>query len=90
MKTQLSPEQVSELGREWYNSKIKRELSDEQLGENLAIEVHTGEYEMDGERLELAERLRERIPDAEVYFMKHGSFITYYLGYHPDIRSSDD
>lgn len=89
MNTQLSPEQASELGRKWYNSKIKHELSDDQLGMDLAIEVTTGEYEIGGERLELADRLHQRIPDAEVYLMKHGSFISYYLGCYPDIGSSD-
>ena len=89
MKTQLSPEQVSELGHEWYNSKIKHELNDDQLGMDLAIEVVTGEYEIDGERLDLANRLHQRIPDAEVFLMKHGSFISYYLGCYPDVGSSD-
>lgn len=90
MNTQLSPEQASELGRKWYNSKIKHELSDDQLGMDLAIEVTTGEYEIGGERLELADRLHQRIPDAEVYLMKHGSFVTMHLGFHPDVDWSDD
>ncbi len=89
MRTQLPPDKVSELGRNWYNSKIKHELSDDQLGMDLAIEVMTGEYEIDGSRLELADRLHRRIPDAEVYLMKHGSFISYHLGCFPDVGSED-
>ena len=90
MKTQLSPEQVSELGREWYNSKIKHELRDGQLGMDLAIEVTTGEYEIGTHGIEVTERLHERITDAEVYLMKHGSFVTMSIGFHPDIEMNDD
>lgn len=90
MKTQLSPEQVSKLGREWYNSKIKHELSDDQLGMDLAIEVMTGEYEIGNNGLEVTKRLHERVADAEVYLMRHGSFVTAYLGFHPDVDLSDD
>ena len=90
MKTQLSPEQVSELGREWYNSKIKRELSDDQLGMDLAIEVTTGEYEIGNSGIDVTEKLHERIKDAEVYLMKHGSFVTMSLGFHPDVDMNDD
>ena len=84
MKTQLSHEQVCELGREWYNSKIKHELSDDQLGMDLAIEVITGEYEIGNNGIEVTNRLHERVADAEVYLMKHGSFVTMHLGFHPD------
>lgn len=90
MKTQLPPDKVSELGRNWYNSKIKYELSDDQLGMDLAIEVMTGEYEIGNNGIEVTKRLHERVVDAEVYLMRHGSFVTMYLGFHPDFDASDD
>lgn len=89
MRSQLRPNQVSDLGREWYNSKIKHELTEDQLGMDLAIEVRTGEYEIGDGGLEVTEKLHERVADAEVYLMQHGSFVTVHLGYHPDIDFGD-
>ncbi len=90
MKSRLSPKQVGALGREWYSSKIKHELTDDQLGMDLAIEVRTGEYEIGIDGLNVTDKLHERIEDAEVFLMKHGSFVTTYIGYHPDIDFSDN
>ena len=81
MQSKLSPKQISDLGREWYHTKIQHELTDEQLGMDLAIEVTTGDYEIGEGSIELSRRLRQRIPDAEIFLMKHGSTVTLRMGF---------
>ncbi len=66
-----------------YDARIKSELSDEQLGKFLAIEVNTGEYEVGDDALSAMTALHERIAHAEVFLMKHGSMHAYTLGYLP-------
>ncbi len=66
-----------------YNTRIKYELNDEQLGKFLAIEVNTGEFEIGDDALSTMTALHERIADAEVFLMKHGSMHAYTLGHFP-------
>ena len=66
-----------------YNARIKHQLSDEQLGKFLAIEVNTGEFEVGDDALSAMTALHERIADAEVFLMKHGSMHAYTLGHFP-------
>ena len=66
-----------------YNARIRFELCDEELGKFLAIEVNTGEYEVGDDALSAMTALHERIADAEVFLMKHGSMHAYTLGHFP-------
>lgn len=74
---------IGDRADELYNARIKHELSDAQLGKFLAIEVNTGEYEVGDEALHAMTALHERIADAEVFLMKHGSMHAYTLGHFP-------
>ena len=74
---------IGDRAEELYNARIKHELSDAQLGEFLAIEVNTGEYEVHDDALSAMTTLHERIVDAEVFLMKHGSMHAYTLGHLP-------
>ena len=74
---------IGDRADELYNARIKHELSDAQLGKFLAIEVNTGEYEVDDEALHAMTALHKRIADAEVFLMKHGSMHAYTLGHFP-------
>ncbi len=74
---------VGDRAEALYNARIKHELTDDQLGKFLAIEVCTGEYEVRDDALSAMTALHERIDDAEVFLMRHGSMHAYTLGYFP-------
>lgn len=78
-----SKRSIGDQAEELYNARIKYELSDEQLGEFIAIEVNTGEFEVGGDALSAMTALHERIANAEVFLMKHGSMHAYTLGHFP-------
>ena len=63
-----------------YHARIKDELSDDQLGKFLAIEVNTGDIEVGDTGLSALDAVHERNADAEVFLMKHGSRYAYTLG----------
>ena len=81
MKSELDKKWISEKAEHWYETKIKYELNDAQSGFDLAIDANTGEYEIGNGAIELSERLRKRIPDADVFLMKHGSAVTLRSGF---------
>lgn len=89
MRTELDKNEICDRGYEWYESKIKHELSDDQLGMDLAIEVETGEYEIGDDSIKIARKLHDRIPGAQVYLMKHGYRVTLFFGFPPSGYKSD-
>ena len=74
---------LGDRAEELYNARIRNELRDEDLGKFLAIEVNTGEYEVGDDALSAMTSVHERIADAEVFLMKHGSMHAYTLGHFP-------
>ncbi len=78
-----SKRSTGDRAEEIYNARIKHQLSDEHLGDFLAIEVNTGEFEVGDDALSVMTALHERIDNAEVFLMKHGSMHAYTLGYFP-------
>jgi hypothetical protein len=64
-------EEIAMLGKEIYERDIRQVEADNE-GKVVAIDVNTGAYEIADEVLPAAGRLRERIPDAEIFFMRVG------------------
>ena len=89
MKSMAQPaaarDSIGDRAEVLYNARIKDELSDDQLGKFLAIEVNTGEYEVADDGLSAMTALHERVADAEVFLMKHGSMHAYTLGHFPHV-----
>ena len=56
--------EVAALGREIYLKQIKHLMKPEDIGQFVAIDVESGDYEMDIRVAEALHRLRQRRPDA--------------------------
>ncbi len=69
---ELSAEEVVRLGKEIYYRDILPHLAAGSEGRVVAIDVRSGAYEMAETGFASAARLRERKPDAEVFFMRVG------------------
>lgn len=65
-------EEIARLGMEIYERDILLKIKAGNEGKVVAIDVNTGAYELADEVLESASRLRERVPDAEIFFMRVG------------------
>lgn len=79
-KTRLTADEIGARGEEIYARTLRDKVEAGNIGKLLAIDVHTGEYEIGTEHLETVHRLRERQPDAEVYLIKVGYPATAVIG----------
>ena len=62
-----------------YENDIAPKLSDDDRGRYIAIDVNSGEWEIDDTR-DAMYRLRDRIPDAEIFLLTHIDIVTGYMG----------
>lgn len=84
VRSQAEIRHTVERGEEIYESSIKDQLSDDQLGKYLAIDTKTGEYEIGDSSMDVTDALHGRVSDADVYVMRHGRMPTLTIGYAPD------
>ena len=79
METMHTPEETGQLGDEIYHREIRPKVMPECKGKFLAIDVRSGEYEIDDDDLPATRRLQARVPDAEVYGLRIGYRAAYSL-----------
>jgi hypothetical protein len=53
-------------------AKIKQDVDPGNKGKILAIDIETGEYEIDEDQIEAGERLFARLPDPQVFYFRIG------------------
>ena len=81
--TRSPKDETFEKAKQLYENVIKHELTDDQFGMYIAIDVDSGDYELGEEGLATARTLRKRRPDARIFGMLHGSYTVGYIGYAP-------
>ena len=72
--------ELARLGDAIYDQRIRPTLRPEDHGKFVAIDVDTGEYEMDEDDYTAVMRLRARIPAADMWLMCAGYPTTYRIG----------
>ena len=85
---QRSKTDTSERAKKLYENVIKHQLTDDQLGMYLAIDVESGDYQIGETRRETTRELRKRRPDGRLFGMLHGSYTTGSIGFVPPISGS--
>jgi hypothetical protein len=75
-----SPEELARLGGEIFDRRVRPSLRPADEGKFVAIDVVSGEYEMDVDDYAAIARLRARLPSAEVWLVRAGSPTTYRIG----------
>ena len=75
-----SSEEVAKLGEEIYERRVRPTLTPEDHGKYVAIDIVSGEYEVDSDDYTAVMRLRGRIPGAEVWLTRAGFPAAYKLG----------
>jgi hypothetical protein len=64
--------EVVDKGTEIYDSRLKQLLEPDHVGEYVVINVDTGEYELDKDRLAASDRAAARHPGARLYATRVG------------------
>ena len=72
-------EELARLGTEHYQ-KILPQLASEDRGKFVAIDVHTGEYELAKDDCTAVTKLLERLPTADVWLERAGFTAAYKMG----------
>jgi hypothetical protein len=75
----LSPEEVARLGTEAFDRVVRPALRPEDDGKFVALDILTGDYEVDADDYSAVMRLRARRPAAEMWLACAGHPTTYVM-----------
>ena len=70
--TENQTESIAEQAKAIYEAKIRAQVEAEHFGEFLALDVDSGDWEVDKDLLSASKRLRERRPQARSFIMRVG------------------
>lgn len=80
LKRRYSKEHFAERGDAIYEREIREKLKPEDVGKFVAIDIETGEHEIDSEELAAGDRLLARLPDAQIWVVRIGSRFVHRFG----------
>lgn len=78
--TKHTLDELARLGGDIFDRQVRSALRPEDDGKFVAIDVETGDYEIDEDDYAAVARLRSRKPAADVWLMRAGSPTTYRMG----------
>ena len=64
-----SKEEFARRGDALVESRVRPKLNATDADKFVAIDIETGEYELDKNEMKAADRLRKRIPDAQIWLV---------------------
>ncbi len=77
------PSEFARRGQEIYDRVVKSKLNPDDVDKFVAIDIQSGDYEIDCDDYAAIERLRARRRDAQTWLMRVGSPTTYRFGWRP-------
>ncbi len=83
IERRYSKEEFARRGRALYEKVIRRTFEPTHDGQFAAIDIETGEFEVDVKDLEAVHRLLERLPNAQPWLCRIGSRSLRRFGYVP-------
>lgn len=82
-QTEMSLKEVTERGWDIYIKEIRPKVIDQHRGKFLAIDVESGDYEVDEDATQAGNRLVLRRPDGHRYLIRIGYRTAYSIGAMP-------
>ena len=73
IKRRYSKEEFADRGDSIYETKIRPQLKSSDDGKFAAIDIESGAYELDENELNACDRLRARVPEAQIWLVRVGS-----------------
>lgn len=65
-------DEFARRGNEIYETHVRPKVETDNRGKYVAIDIETGEWEMDASERAAGDRLRQRVPDAQTWIMRIG------------------
>jgi hypothetical protein len=81
-KRRYSKEEFARRGDALVESKVRPNLTAADKDKFVAIDIETGEYELDKDEMKAADRLRKRVPDAQIWLVHVTSGYLHRFGGH--------
>jgi len=75
-----TPDELARLGAQIFDQQVRPALQPADDGKFVAIDVETGDYEIDEDDYTAVARLRSRRPAADMWLMQAGYPTTYRMG----------
>jgi hypothetical protein len=75
-----SKEEFARRGDAIYEKEVRPRLRGEDEGKFVAIDIDSGRYEIDADELEAGARLRDRIPEAQIWVVRVGHHSVHRFG----------
>jgi hypothetical protein len=75
-----SKEEIARRGDAIYEKKVRPQLKTNDVGRFAAIDIESGKYEIDSDELKAGNKLRKRIPDAQIWMVRVGSHAVHRIG----------
>lgn len=70
---QYSKEEFARRGDEIYESQVRQKIEEGNHGKIVAIDIETGDFEVDKNEIVACDRLEARHPDAQIWIVRIGS-----------------
>jgi hypothetical protein len=80
IRPRYSKEEFRRRGEEIFEREIRPQVADRGKNEFVLIDIETGAYEVDADELAAADRLRARVPGAQIWGRRVGSRFSGRLG----------
>ena len=77
LEPRYSKEEFAKRGDAVYENEVRPKLKLEDNGKFVAIDIETGEYEVDRDEMRAGGRLRARVPQAQIWFVRIGHRTTH-------------
>ena len=71
-RPRYSKDEAARRGEAIYEERVKPQVEKGNLGRIVAIDVHTGDFEVGDDTLAASDRLLARCPDAQAWFVRIG------------------
>jgi hypothetical protein len=72
VKRRYSKEEFARRGDTIYESAVRHHLKREDVGRFVAVDIETNEFEIDEDELKACDRLRARLPEAQIWIVRVG------------------
>jgi hypothetical protein len=79
-KRRYSKEEFARRGDAIYEKEIRPKLKADDLGRFAAIDIESGMYEIAADELKAGNKLRKRVPDAQIWMVRIGSRSVHRIG----------
>ena len=71
-RPRYNKDEAARRGEAIYEKRVKPQVEKDNIGRIVAIDVHTGNFEVEDDILAASERLLARCPDAQAWFVRIG------------------